>query len=52
MRAIQKVTSDELLTKKATRKKNIIHKNMYILKLLLRIFTTGTQALVILENKI
>jgi hypothetical protein len=37
-RAVWKVTSDELLTKQATRKKNYyIQKSMYILKLLLNI---------------
>jgi hypothetical protein len=40
MVAIQKVTSGELLTKQAMRKRNfIIYKNMYILKLLLNILT-------------
>jgi hypothetical protein len=52
MRAIQKVTSSELLIKQAMREKNYyIPKSMYILKLLLNIATTGNMALVILGNK-
>jgi hypothetical protein len=45
MRAIQKVTSSELLTKQAMTNK-IIDKNTYILKLLLNV-VIGTEALVI-----
>jgi hypothetical protein len=47
MRAIQKVTTSELLTKQAKEKINLLYtRNMYILKLLLNIVTAGTQALV------
>jgi hypothetical protein len=50
-RAIQKVTSGDLLTKQAMRKKNVLcTKNTYMLKGLLSIVTTGIQALVILGN--
>jgi hypothetical protein len=44
MRAIWKVTSGELLTKQAMRKKILYTKNMYILKLLLNVITTGIEA--------
>jgi hypothetical protein len=46
MRAIRKVTSGELLTKQAMRKK-IYAKNLYILKLLLNRVATGLEALVL-----
>jgi hypothetical protein len=53
MRAIQKVIFGELLTKQATRKKEILlyANNMYILKLLLNIVTAGIEALVISGKK-
>jgi hypothetical protein len=46
MRAIQKVTSGELLTKQAMRKYLLYMKNAYILKLLLNVVTTRIEALV------
>jgi hypothetical protein len=46
-----KVTSSELLTKQAMRKKLLLYtKNTYIPKLLLNIVTTGIEALVLPEN--
>jgi hypothetical protein len=52
MRAIRKVTSSELLTKQALKKKNLLDtKNVYILKLLLNIVTSGIEALVVSGNK-
>jgi hypothetical protein len=50
MRAIQKATSGELLTKQAMRKKLFYAKNMYILKLPLSVVTAGTEALVVSGN--
>jgi hypothetical protein len=51
-RAIQKVTSLELLTKEAIRKKKLLYtKTTCVLKLLLNIVTTGTEALVVSGNK-
>jgi hypothetical protein len=51
MRAIQKVTSGELLTKQAMRTNFIIYKkNMYVLKLHLNIVTAGIESLVISGN--
>jgi hypothetical protein len=50
MRAIQKVTTGELLTKQAMRKKmQEIH--TYIHKLLLNVVTTRIEALDVLGNK-
>jgi hypothetical protein len=51
MRAIWKVTSSELLTKQAMRKKLLYIKNTYILKLLLNKVTAEMEALVALGNK-
>jgi hypothetical protein len=51
MKAIWKVTSSELLTKQAMRKKLLCTKNMYILELFLSIVTARIQALVISGNK-
>jgi hypothetical protein len=51
MRAIQKVTSGELLTKQAMRKKCIIYKKCVLVKLLLIVVTAGIEALVVLGNK-
>jgi hypothetical protein len=39
MRAVRKVTSRELLTKQAMRKKSLYTNNVYILKLLLSVVT-------------
>jgi hypothetical protein len=50
MRAIQKVTSVELLTKQAMRKKSLYTKNTYIHKLL-NIVTVGIEELLVMENK-
>jgi hypothetical protein len=50
-RAIQKVTSHELITKEAIRKKKLYTKTTYIFKLLLNIVTTGTEALVVSGSK-
>jgi hypothetical protein len=50
-RAIQKVTSSELLTKQTTRKKMLYTKNTYILNLLLSVVTARIEALVILGNQ-
>jgi hypothetical protein len=49
MRAVQKVISNDMLTKQAMRGKKILctKKNTYILKLLLNIVTAGIEALVI-----
>jgi hypothetical protein len=51
MRAIRKVTSSEVLTKQAIRKKIIIHKNIYILKPLLNVVTARIMAFVLSQNK-
>jgi hypothetical protein len=52
MRAIRKVNSGELLTKQTMReKKLIIYKNMYILKVLIYVITTGIEAVVASGNK-
>jgi hypothetical protein len=51
MRDIRKVTSGELLTKQATRKKLLYIKITYILKLLLNVVTAGIEILVVSENK-
>jgi hypothetical protein len=50
MTAIWKVTSSELLTKQAVRKK-LYTKYAYILKLLLNVVTAGIEELVISGNK-
>lgn len=50
MRAIFKVTSDELLTEQSIRTKLLNTKNMYVLKLLLNVLTVRIEALV-LGNK-
>jgi hypothetical protein len=50
MRAIQKVTSSELLTEQAMRKTSLYAKSAYILKLLLNIVTARIEALVISVN--
>jgi hypothetical protein len=50
-RAIRKVTSGELLSKQAMRKKLLYTKNTYIRKLLLNIVTAGIEALVVLGNE-
>jgi hypothetical protein len=51
MRALPKVTSGELLTKQAMRKKNYYAKNTCILTLLLNPVTAGIKASVISLNK-
>jgi hypothetical protein len=53
MRAIRKVTSCQVLTKKSIEEKQIwlYTKNTYILKLLLNVVTAGIEALVISGNK-
>jgi hypothetical protein len=51
MRAVQKVTSIELLTKQAKGEKLLYTKHKYIVKLLLNAVTTGTEAFVVSENK-
>jgi hypothetical protein len=51
MRAIWKVTSSELLTKQAMRKKNVIYKKE-VLKLFLSVVTAGVEALVLLGNSL
>jgi hypothetical protein len=43
-RAIQKVTSGELLMKQAMRKKILCTKNTYILEVLLNVVTAGIEA--------
>jgi hypothetical protein len=52
MRASGKVTSGELLTKQAMRKKILYAKNMHILKLLLYIVTARIEVLAVSGNKI
>jgi hypothetical protein len=49
-RAIQKVTSGELLRKQPMRKNHYII-NTYILNLLLNVFTAGIEAFVVAGNK-
>jgi hypothetical protein len=53
MRTVRKVTSSELLTKQALRKKLLLYtkKNMYILKLLLNVVADKTEAHVTSGNK-
>jgi hypothetical protein len=50
MRVIHKVTSSELLTKQAMKRKMYTKKNTYIFRLLLNVVTAGIEALVILRN--
>jgi hypothetical protein len=45
--AIRKVTSGELLTKQAVRKKLLYRRNKYILKILLIVITARIEALVL-----
>jgi hypothetical protein len=49
--ATWKITSSELLTKQAMRKKLLYTKYTYILEVLLNVVTAGIEALVILGNK-
>lgn len=51
MRAIQKVTSGELLTKQEMRKKILYTKDRYILKLICTVVTARIEALIVSGNK-
>jgi hypothetical protein len=51
MRAIQKATSSELLTKQAMRKRNIYTANTHVCEQLLNIVSSGADTPVVLGNK-